>query len=77
MADRGFNIRHLLLQKTGTLNIFAFCHGRHLSSKATKRLRKILKVGIHDERAIPRLKEFKILSEIINIKLRPTSKLTL
>ena len=35
MADRGFNIRHLLLQKTATLNIFAFCHGRHLSSKAT------------------------------------------
>ena len=70
MADRGFNIRHLLLQKKATLNIPAFSHGRNLSSKATKRSRKIAKVRIHVERAIRRLKEFRILSGIINMKLR-------
>ena len=70
MADRGFNIRHLLLQKKATLNIPAFSNGKNLSNKATKRSRKIAKVRIHVERAIRRLKTFKILSGIISIKLR-------
>lgn len=70
MADRGFNIRHLLLRKRCTLNIPAFSHGRALSAKAVKRSRKIARVRIHVERAIKRIKTFKILSGIIPLRLR-------
>lgn len=70
MADRGFNIRHLLLPKKATLNIPAFTHGKVLSSKALKRSRGIAKVRIHVERAICRMKTFKILSGIIPLKFR-------
>lgn len=70
MADRGFNIRHLLLPKKATLNIPAFTHGKVLSSKALKRSRSIAKVRIHVERAICRMKTFKILSGIIPLKFR-------
>ena len=70
MADRGFNIRHLLLPKKATLNIPAFSHGKCLSSKALKRSRSIASVRIHVERAIRRMKTFKILSGIIPLKYR-------
>ena len=70
MADRGFNIRHLLLPKRATLNIPAFSHGKQLSKKAVSKSRKIASVRIHVERAIRRMKTFKILSGIIPIKLR-------
>lgn len=70
MADRGFNIRHLLLPKKATLNIPAFTHGKCLSSKAIKRSRSIASVRIHVERAIRRMKTFKILSGIIPLKFR-------
>lgn len=70
MADRGFNIRHLLLPKKATLNIPAFSHGKCLSSKAVKRSRSIASVRIHVERAIRRMKTFKILSGIIPLKYR-------
>lgn len=70
MADRGFNIRHLLLQKQATLNIPAFTHGKSLSLKAVRRSRKIACVRIHVERAICRMKTFKIISGIIPLKLR-------
>lgn len=70
MADRGFNIRHLLLPKKATLNIPAFTHGKVLSSKALKRSRSIARVRIHVERAICRMKTFKILSGIIPLKFR-------
>ena len=70
MADRGFNIRHLLLPKKATLNIPAFSHGKCLSTKAVKRSRSIASVRIHVERAIRRMKTFKILSGIIPLKYR-------
>lgn len=70
MADRGFNIRHLLLKKKATLNIPAFTHGKNLSLKALKRSRKIASVRIHVERAIRRMKTFKILNGTISLKLR-------
>ena len=44
MADRGFNIRHLLLPKQATLNIPAFSHGKSLGMKAVKKSRKIASV---------------------------------
>lgn len=70
MADRGFNICHLLLKKKATLNIPSFSYGKRLSAKAVKRSRKIAGVRIHVERAIGRMKTFRILSGIIPIKLR-------
>ena len=70
MADRGFNIRHLLIRKKATLNIPAFSHGKALGGKALKRSRKIASVRIHVERAIRRMKTFKIISGIVALKLR-------
>ena len=70
MADRGFNIRHMLLPKHATLNIPAFSHGRQLSAKAVSRSRKIARVRIHVERAIARMKTFKIISGILPLRLR-------
>ncbi len=70
MADRGFNIRHLLLPKRATLNIPAFSHGTALSKEALARSRKIASVRIHVERAIRRMKTYKILSGVINSKKR-------
>ena len=71
MADRGFNILHLL-PKRATLNIPAFSHGKPLSLKALTRSRKIAAVRIHVERAIRRMKTFKIITGIIPIRLRYT-----
>ena len=70
MADRGFNIRHLLLPQKATLNIPAFTHGKVLSHKAVRRSKKIASVRIHVERTIQRMKTFKILSGIIPLKFR-------
>ena len=70
MADRGFNIRHLLLKKKCTLNIPAFTHGKKLSKKGVQRSRKIARLRIHVERGIRRMKTFKILSGIIPLRLR-------
>ena len=70
MADRGFNIRHLLIRKKATLNIPAFSHGKALGGKALKQSRKIASVRIHVERAIRRMKTFKIISGIVALKLR-------
>ena len=70
MADRGFNIRHLLLPKKATLNIPSFSHGKALSLKAVQRSRKIATVRIDVERAIRRMKTFKIVSGVVPLKLR-------
>ena len=70
MADRGINIRHLLLKKKATLNIPAFSNGKCLSSKGVTKSRKIASVRIHVERAIRRMKTFKILSGVIPLTLR-------
>ena len=65
MADRGFNIRHLLLPRKATLNIPAFTRGKQLSKIAGSRSRRIAAVRIHVERTIRRLKTFKILTGVI------------
>jgi hypothetical protein len=70
MADRGFHIRHPLLPRGATLNMPSFTHGKPLSKKAVARSRKIATVRIHVERAIRRMKTFRILSGIIPIRLR-------
>ena len=70
MADRGFNIRHLLLDRKATLNIPAFSHGKRLSSSAVKRSRRIASVRIHVERVIGRMKAYRILGGVIPLRLR-------
>ncbi|KAL9958144.1 hypothetical protein ACROYT_G035117 [Oculina patagonica] len=61
MADKGFNVRDLLTRKKVSLNIPPLCKGKQLSKKAVKSTRAIASVRIHVERAIERLKDFRIL----------------
>ena len=70
MADRGFNIRDLLLYKNAFLNIPAFSDGNQLSTRAVKKSRKIASVRIHVERAMERLKIFKIIQGVIPLQLK-------
>ena len=70
MADRGFNIRDVLLKKDCHLNIPAFSGGKQLSTKAVEKSRKIASVRIHVERSMERLKNFKILQGVIPLKLK-------
>lgn len=71
MADRGFIIRDLVTMKHATLNIPPFAMGKQLSSAAVTKTRRIASVRIHVERAIGRLKDFKILQGVLPINLRP------
>ncbi|XP_067686252.1 uncharacterized protein [Haliotis asinina] len=70
MADRGFLIRDLLAFKKATLNIPPFSHGRQLSSVAVTKTRRIASARIHVERAIGRLKEYKLLQGVIPLKMK-------
>jgi hypothetical protein len=77
MADRGFNIRDLLTMRRATLNIPPFTHkyswgkGKRLNANEIKKTKKIANLRIHVERAIQRLKCFRLLSNIIPLKLKP------
>ena len=70
MADRGFNIRDLLLNKYAYLNLPAFSDGRQLSTNAVGHSRKVASVRIHVERAMERLKNFNIINGIIPLSLK-------
>jgi hypothetical protein len=64
MADRGFTIDDLLYPLRVKLNIPAFTKGKpQLSDQEVTITRRIATVRIHVERAIRRLKVFKILSQ--------------
>lgn len=69
MADRGFLIRDLLARNYATLNIPPFSMGKQMTGKAVTKTRRIASARIHVERAIGRLKNFKILQGIIPLKL--------
>lgn len=71
MADRGFLIRDLLAKRYVTLNIPPFSKGLQLSSRAVTKTRRIASARIHVERAIGRLKTFKILQGTIPLRLHP------
>ncbi|XP_044166300.1 uncharacterized protein LOC122950298 [Acropora millepora] len=60
MADKGFNIRDLATKKRVLLNVPPLCKGKQLSTKAVKTTRQIASVRIHVERAIERLKNFRL-----------------
>ena len=71
MADRGFNIRDLLTSKNATLNMPPFTrrapngNKKKLNVDEIKQTRNIAKLRIHVERAVERLKNFRMLSNII------------
>ena len=69
MADRGFNIGDLLLRKNAFLNIPASSDGKQLSGRAVGKSRKISR-RIHVERAMERLKNFKMVQGVITLQLK-------
>lgn len=79
MADRGFQIRDLLTLKGAYLNMPPFTHekrngkGRVLTSKQILETRKIASLRIHVERAIRRLKSFKMLGGILPLNMKNLS----
>ena len=79
MADRGFQIRDLLTLKGAYLNMPPFTterkgrRSRMLSSKQIIQTRKIASLRIHVERAIRRLKCFKMLGGILPLNMKNLS----
>ncbi|XP_076471887.1 uncharacterized protein LOC143301465 [Babylonia areolata] len=69
MADRGFTIEELLFPLGVNLNIPAFSQGKQLSDEEVTRKRRLANAHIHVERAIMRLKVFKILEDPLPISL--------
>ena len=70
MADRGFTIKDLLALIGCTLNMPPFAKGKPLSEKETTKTRRLARARIHVERAVGRLKNFKILSGVIPLILK-------
>ena len=74
MADKGFDIADDL-PKGVTLNIPPFLKGKdHLSIEEKTETRRITSVRIHVERAISRIKTFRILSTVYPITLTANLK---
>jgi hypothetical protein len=77
MADRGFAIRDLLTFLHATLNIPPFTNkcawgkGRFLTTNEIRKTRDIAKVRIHVDRAIQRLKSFRLIGQTIPWHLKP------
>lgn len=70
MADRGFTIREVLLQKGVTLNIPPFMDsGRQFSREEIQRGRGIASLRIHVERVIGRIKNYSILKGTLPISM--------
>ena len=66
MADRGFTIRDILMERKVDLNIPPFLNGRaHFTAGEEIRTRRIARVRIHVERAIGRLKNYRMLRNVI------------
>lgn len=70
MADRGFIIQDLLLERRVKLVLPAFTKkGLPLSEEDTTNTRRIANVRVHVERVIRRLKNFRVLSQTVPINL--------
>ena len=66
MADRGFDIQHILAAKKVKLNIPPFMKGKEqLSLEEELETRSIASVRIHVEWAIERIKNYRILQGVI------------
>lgn len=72
MADRGFLISDELASRGAELVIPAFTRGKaQLSARDVETSRKLSNVRIHVERAMERLKNFRILSERMPLNMVP------
>ena len=77
MVDRGFNIADLLLEKKAKLYIPPFTRKKagsdrkSLTQSEIAKTREIASLRIHVERAIERMKNYKLLSQTIDISLWP------
>jgi len=71
MADRGFLIRDLLYEIQVNLIIPHFANQTQLTEEKVTCSRRIANVRIHVERAIRRLKVYKVLSQTLPINLMP------
>ncbi|RUM31001.1 MAG: hypothetical protein DSY42_03545 [Aquifex sp.] len=77
MVDRGFNIGDLLVQRGAKLHMPPFTRkredgkGRALNQSEILKTREIAALRIHVERAIERMKNFKILTNKVNFHLWP------
>ena len=70
MADRGFEIDHSLLPNGVTINIPPFLRGKdHLTIDEEQETRQIASARIHVERAIARIKTFRILNSMFPITM--------
>ena len=70
MADKGFDIQHLLAPRKAILNIPPFMGGKEqlmLVEEADTRC--IASVGIHVERAIEFIKNYRVLQRVIPISI--------
>lgn len=68
-ADQGFNLKDLVTKRIATLNIPPFAKGMQLSTKACTKTRRIASLRIHVERAIQRMKKFRLLQGVIPISI--------
>jgi hypothetical protein len=79
MADRGFLIKDLLLKKGAYLNMPPFTRkanhgkGKILTAAEIKSTRRIASVRIHVERAIQRLKQFRLLTSTLPLTMQSVS----
>ena len=70
MADRGFDIEDMLAARQVELNIPAFLDGKsQMSVTDEARTRRIASVRIHVERAINRIKTFRILHQTVPLSM--------
>jgi len=65
MSDRGFN----LSMRNAALNITPCAKGKQFSANACTETRRIASLRIHVERAIQRMKKFRLLQGVIPISI--------
>lgn len=69
MLDRGFNVREELEMMAVKVNIPAFTRGRNqLEESEVTRTRRVASLRIHVERAINRIKTYRLLKGTLLIK---------
>ena len=71
MADKGFVTRDLLTFKKVHLVSPAYCQGPRLSAKGTTHTHRVASLRTYVERNILKLKQFRILSGVIPLLLKP------